>query len=255
MRRFLVVLVACLVLAGCKVDTTVTIAVNDDGSGFVRIHVALDAEAVQNAESGGGRLEDRVRLRDLEPAGWNVSPWKRARDGSAMLTLRKKFSDADDVAGIFEELNGGGGPLRGVTLERDDNLLFTRYKLSGVADLSQLTAGVVADPELAAQLSAQRVDLTQIEQQLTQEVRDAFKLRIRLDLPGGDKTVVAEPGKKVTLSTSTTQFETTRALLLLAAVVLGALGVVVLVRGERRSRRRRAAKRRWVADRRYARGF
>jgi hypothetical protein len=238
MRRLVLLLVAGLVLAGCKVDTTVTIAVNDDGSGVVRIDVALDAEAVQNAEAGGGRLEDRVRLADLDAAGWTVSPWKRAQDGSARLSLRKNFAEADDVAAIFEEVNGKDGPLRGVTLERDQSILSTRYELTGVADLSQVTAAIAGDPELAAQLSGQRVDLTMIDQQLTQGIRDAFRLRVRLDLPGGDKEFTPEPGKKVTLSTSTTQFDTTRALLLLAAVVLGVLGIVVLVRGEARSRRR-----------------
>lgn len=244
MRRLIVVLFTCLLLAGCKVDTSVTIAVHEDGSGFVRVNVALDAEAVQNAEAGGGKLEDRVRLGDLEAAGWRISPWKRAQDGSAALSLRKNFSDAGDVAGIFEELSGKNGPLRGVTLERDHNIMFTRYKLTGVADLSQLTAGITADPELAAQLSGQRVDLTKIDQQLSQEIRDAFHLRIRLDLPGGSKEFAPAPGKKVRLSTSTTQFDTTRALLLLAAVVLGTLGIVVFVRGELRSRRRRRRSRR-----------
>lgn len=239
MRRLLVVLCACLLLAGCKVDTTVTIAVHDDGSGFVRVKVALDAEAVQNAEAGGGKLEDRVRLGDLQAAGWKVSPWNRAPDGSATLTLRKGFADAGDVAGIITELTGKDGPLRGVRLERDHNLLFTRYELTGVADLSQLTAGIAADPELAGQLSGQRVDLTTIDQHLSQEIRDAFRLRIRLDLPNGSKEFVPEPGKKVSLSTSTTQFDTTRGLLLLAAVVLGAVGIVVFVRGELRARRRR----------------
>jgi hypothetical protein len=240
MRRILVVvLFACLLLAGCKVDTTVTLAVHDDGSGFVRIKVALDAEAVQNAEAGGGRLEDRVRLGDLQGAGWKVSPWKRSPDGSATLSLRKDFADAGAVAAIFAEVNGKEGPLRGVALERDHNVLFTRYKLTGVADLSQLTAGVAADPEVAAQLTGQRVDLTQIDQQLTQEIRDAFRLRVRLELPHGSKELKPEPGKKVSLSTSSTQFDTTRALFLLAAVVLGVLGVVVLLRGELRGRRRR----------------
>jgi len=240
MRRLLVVvLFAFLLLAGCKVDTTVTLAVHDDGSGFVGIKVALDAEAVQNAEAGGGRLEDRVRLGDLEGAGWKVSAWRRAPDGSATLSLRKDFADAGDVAAIFAEVNGKEGPLRGVALERDHNVLFTRYELTGVADLSQLSAGVAADPEVAAQLTGQRVDLGQVDRQLTQEIRDAFRLRVRLELPHGSKELTPEPGKKVSLSTSSTQFDTTRAALLLAAVVLGVIGLVLLVRGEVRSRRRR----------------
>lgn len=237
MRRLVVAACVCVLLAGCKVDTTVAIAVRDDGSGFVRVSVALDPEAVQNAEAGGGRLEDRVRLGDLEAAGWKVSPWKRARDGSATISLRKDFAAPSDLAGIVDELNGEGGPLRRVTLERDRNLLFTRYELNGVADLSQLAAGLAADPEVAAQLSGQRVDLAAIDQQLTQEIRDAFRLRIRVDLPGGSKEVRVEPGKRVSLSTSTTELDTTRALLLAAAVVLVTVGIVVLVRGELRRRR------------------
>jgi hypothetical protein len=239
-RLLLVVACACLALAGCKVDTTVTLAVHDDGSGFVRIKVALDAEAVQKAEAGGGRLEERVRLGDLEQAGWTVSPWKRAQNGSATLSVRKDFTDPGDVAGIFAEVNGNEGPLRGVALERDRGLLSTRYELKGDADLSQLTAGVATDAEVAAQLTGQRVDLTQVEQKLTQEIRDAFRLRVRLEFPHGSKELRPEPGKKVSLSTSSTQFDTTRALLLLAAVVLGLLGIVVLVLGELRRRRGRS---------------
>jgi len=93
MRRLLLVVVAaCALLAGCKVDTTLTIDVHDNGGGSVRIRVALDADAVQNAQAGGGRLEDRVRLGDLQAAGWTVSPWRRAPDGSATVSLRKDFA-------------------------------------------------------------------------------------------------------------------------------------------------------------------
>ena len=240
MRRLLLVVLACVVLAGCKVDTLVTIDVHDDGSGTVRVRVALDADAVQNAEAGGGKLEDRVRLGDLEAAGWTVSPWKRAPDGGATLTVHKDFADAGDLAAVFTELNGKDGPVRGVSLQRDRGFLSTEYKLSGNTDLSQVTAAVASDPELAAQLTGQRVDLGQIDQHLSQQIRDAFHLRIRLVLPGGDtKEFAPEPGKKVSLDTSTSQFDTTRALLLAGAVVLAALGIFVFVRGERRARHRR----------------
>jgi hypothetical protein len=243
MRRRLVVLLIALaacVLAGCRVDTTLTIDVDDDGSGTVRVRIALDAEAVQNAQAGGGMLEDRVRLGDLQAAGWTVSPWRRVPDGSASISLRKKFANEDDLARVVAELNGDDGPLRDVTLERDRGLLFTEYKVTGDADLSQLTAGVANDPELVAQLTAQRVDLAQIDQRLTQQINDAFRLRIRFVFPGGEATEVRpEPGKKVSLATSSSQLDTTRALFLATAVGLGVLGIVVLVGGELRGRRRR----------------
>ena len=240
MRRLLVVVVACvLLLAGCKVDTTLTIDVHDDGSGSVRVRVALDADAVQNAQAGGGRLEDRVRLGDLRAAGWTVTPWRRAPDGSATVSLRKSFGNAGELAGVVTELSGKDGPLQGVTLERNRGFLSNEYKIKGNADLSRLTAGIADDPEVVAQLTGQRVDLAQIDQRLARQVNDAFRLRIRFVLPGGGTEVKPEPGKKVSLATSTSQFDTTRALLLAGAVVLGALGIVLLVRSELRRRRQR----------------
>ena len=240
MRRLFIAVVACaLLLAGCKVDTTLTIDVHDDGGGTVRVRVALDAEAVQNAEAGGGKLEDHVRLGDLEAAGWTVSPWRRAKNGAASVTLSKSFANAGQLAGVVAELNGKSGPLRGVKLARRRGLLSTRYELSGAADLSQLTAGVAADPDLVSQLTAQRVDVAQIEQRLAQEINDSFHLRVRLAFPGGSKELDPKPGKKVSLATSTSQLDTTRIALLAAALVLGLVGIFVFVRGELRSRRRR----------------
>lgn len=243
-RLLLVVVVTCVLLAGCKVDTTVTIGVHDNGGGSVRVRVALDADAVQNAQAGGGRLEDRVRLGDLKAAGWTVSPWRRAPDGSATVSLRKDFANAGGLAGVVSELSGKDGPLRGVKLERSRGLLSTDYKVKGEADLSRLTAGVANDPDVVAQLTGQRVDVAQIDQRLAQEINNAFRLRIRLVFPGGDVTQVeTKPGKKVSLATTTTQFDTTRALLLAGAVVLGALGVIVFIRGEVRRRRKHRRRR------------
>ena len=240
MRRLLVVVVACVLLAGCKVDTTLTIDVHDDGSGSVRVRLALDADAVQNAQAGGGKLEDRVRLGDLRAAGWTVTPWRRAPDGSATVSMRKSFANAGDLAGVVAELSGKDGPLKGVTLERTRGFLSTDYKITGDADLSRLTAGIADDPEVVAQLTGQRVDLARIDQRLAQQINDAFRLRIRFVFPGGDVAEVKpEPGKKVSLAASTSQFDTTRALLLAGAVALGVVGVVLLVRGEVRARRRR----------------
>src|SRR5260370_27369111 len=191
-RLLLVVVATCLLRAGCKVDTTLAIDVHAHGGGSVRIRVALDAAAVQNGEAGGGRLEDRVRLGDLQAAGWTVSPWRRAPDGSATVSLRKDFANAGDLASVVAELSGKDGPLRGVTLERSRGLLSTDYKVKGEADLSRLTAGVANDPDVLAQLTGQRGDVAQIDQRVAQEISNAFRLRLRFVFPGGDVTQ-AEP--------------------------------------------------------------
>src|SRR5262245_57425695 len=99
-----------LLAAACKVDTTVTVKMHDDGSGVVTVNAALDADAVKAAEAGGGKLEDRVRLADLSKAGWTVQPWARAADGSAQLTLSKPFSSPAQAAAIMKEVSGTAGP-------------------------------------------------------------------------------------------------------------------------------------------------
>jgi len=73
-------LAVLLLAAACKVDTTVTVTVHDDGSGVVGVTAVLDPDAVKAAESGGGKLEDRVRLGDLTDAGWTVHPGEILRE-------------------------------------------------------------------------------------------------------------------------------------------------------------------------------
>ena len=78
-------LLLLVLLSACSVDATVTVKVRDDGSGYVQADVTADAEAVQSAEVGGGKLEDRVRLSDLPAAGWTVSPWVHNQDTEELV--------------------------------------------------------------------------------------------------------------------------------------------------------------------------
>ncbi len=106
LRLLLVALAFIVLAAGCKVDTTVSILMRDDGSGMVQVTAALDSDAVRAAEAGGGKLEDRVRLADLGAAGWKVSPWTHASDGSARLRLSKPFDAPAQVHDIVGEISG-----------------------------------------------------------------------------------------------------------------------------------------------------
>jgi hypothetical protein len=244
-RAILLCLVALASLAGCRVDTTVTIDVRDDGSGVVRVRAELDGEAVREAEAGGGKLEDRVRLGDLEAAGWTVRPWTRRPDGSAVLVLTKPFDSAARLPAVIEELNGARGPLRDIRLRRSGGFLTTDFDLTGAADLSELTSGVLDDPELVARLTAEQVDLSALDGRLAQQLRDAFALRVVVRFPDGTTEAVAvEPGTRTAIDASASELDATRTGLLLTAAVLGLLGLVILVRGEvgrARGRRRRGS--------------
>jgi hypothetical protein len=212
---------------------------HDDGSGTVSVAVALDPTAVQAAEAGGGKLEDRVRLGDLGTAGWTVSPWARAKDGSATLTLTKPFSTPQEVAGILDEVSGTVGPLKRIHATRDHGLISTRYGLTGSVDLSKLQTGIAADPDLVKNLTGQQIDVSALDASLTQQLQDALKIRVVAKLPGGTTTVVGRSGKTTAVDAKSSVLDTRRIVLLaVAAILLAAVGVL-LFGGWRRRRVRR----------------
>jgi hypothetical protein len=219
----------------------VSIRVNRDGSGAVTVTAVLDPDAVKAAEAAGGKLEDRVRVGDLAQAGWTVKPWVRAADGSAQLVLRKPFASTDQVAGIMHEVSGAGGPLRDVTVSRDRGLLSTHYEVKGSLDLAQLQTGVAADPDLAASIAGQHVDVAALDQSLLAEIRDSLHVDVTVHLPGGSTHVVGAAGKSTALDASTSVLDTRRVGLVALAIVLAVVAVLVLVWPARRARRRRSA--------------
>ena len=243
----LVALVLVVLAAGCKVDTTVSIRVRDDGSGVVQVTAVLDSDAVQAAEAGGGKLEDRVRLADLSAAGWKLAPWTRASNGSARLRLSKPFDTPAQVHDIVGEISGSVGPLRDVTVQRDRGLLSTKYDVKGSLDLADIGTGLTSDADLVARLSDQKVDVNALDQALLAEVRDSLSLRVRVQLPGqATSQTVGRAGKQVPIATSASVLDTKRLALIAAAIVLVVLAVLVLVwpGGRRRSRAERMLLRR-----------
>jgi hypothetical protein len=245
MRRLSLVLALCvLALAGCKVDTTVSINVRQDGSGTVEVRVDLDAEAVAEAQAGGGELEDRVRLGDLEAAGWESTGWRVHDDFGATLRISKEFADPDDLAGVIDELNGDGGPLRDFALSVDEGALFTKYDVDGVVDLADLRTGVTADAELVAALTGEAVDVSTIDQRLLDQIRESLELRVDVSVPGESRSVTPAAGETVEVTTSSNRFDPGRPLLLGAAGVFVVLALLVWLRGRSLERRRRRRTRR-----------
>ena len=246
-RGWLVALALLLLvlLSACSVDATVTVKVRDDGSGSVQAVVTADAEAVQAAEVGGGKLEDRVRLSDLPAAGWTVEPWVRNPDGSATLTLRKPFTSVDEIPGILHELNGDHGPLQSSEFTRSRSFFSTKYTATGAIDLAAIGTGISDDPELVQQLQAQGVDVAGIDAQLLDQLQRAFKVRLVVELPGRDPvTIEPAAGAKATFDVSSSVQETRRVTLIAVAGGLLVLAMIVAVWPRRRKRGGRRARRR-----------
>ena len=238
MKRLVLVLVALVALvAGCKVDTTVTIDVRDDGSGRVTVAAQLDAAAVQAVEGTGQTIDESVRLDDLTKAGWKVDPWVTGDDGSASVSMSKAFTSPDQVAGILGEVSGADGPLRDVQASRERTLLATHYDVNGAIDLGAIATGITADPELVASLTNQQVDLNALDASLLQQLRDALSVEVVVNLPGGTTTVAGVAGQRTELDASSTVRDTRRIALIVLAIVLLLLAVVVWF-GGRHSRYR-----------------
>ena len=232
------VLTLALLLAGCRVETTVRVDVEEDGSGQVVVVLDLDADAVQAAEVGGGTLEQRVPLADLQAAGWRVGQWERADDGSAKLTMSHSFAEPDEVSGIIEQISGPNGPLR-LALSRDESFYAKKFELTGIADLTQ-PAGTTTDQELVDRLVAEGVDVGALDQRLLAELNESFLLRVAARLPGaGTKEWEVPPGQRVEIDATSTSLPVLKGFLLIAGVGLAVLAVLLFVVGEMRLRHRR----------------
>jgi hypothetical protein len=244
-KRLAVLLVALVaLLSGCKIDTSVTVDMHDDGSGVVTVRATLDAQAVAEAEVGGGKLEDRVRLGDLSEAGWKISPWARSGSGTAQIELSKPFSSPDQVAAIIAEVSGPNGPVKDVKATRDHGAASTKYAVTGAVDLAAIGTGVTADPDLVAALTNQQVDVNAIDQSLLAELRESVAVNVVVKFPDGSSTTVnGVTGKSVPFDVSTSIVNTRRITLLVIAVVLVVLAIVVLLIGRRRRRARAPVRR------------
>ncbi len=238
MRRVVLGVLCLVALAACRVDATVTVRMQGNGSGTVAVRVVLDAAAVRAAEVGNGKLAQRVRLGDLPGAGWTVTPWRRDADGGATLTIRKPFSEPREVAGILREVSGADGPVRRVTATRRTSTFSTRWNIDGVVDLRSIRLGVAADPQLVAKLAAERVDIPQVETRLASGLG---QLRVHLvaELPGVRRDVSAPVGRRSVLRATAEKSDVNRLVMLVGGLVVAALAVFFLVVGELRARRRR----------------
>lgn len=235
-----------VVVAGCSARATLSVTVRADGSGTAALRVALDAEAVQAAE-GGAPLAQRVRLTDLRRAGWTVSPWVTAPNGSASLRLTKGFHTPAQLDAIVAELNGTGGPLRSFGASRDaawGGLAHT-VQVGGQVDLHAARPGVPADAALVRALAAQHVDVSVVEAQLAGQLASSLSLRVEVTAAGHRRDLTVSAGGRGSVSASATTVDLGRTILGAVAILLVGLAGLTWRRGRharsRRGRHRRRA--------------
>lgn len=244
LARLALLLLAGLLAGACEVRTEVNITVRDDGSGVVEVALGLDEEALERRPGVFGELD----LSDLEGTGWEVQrPAEEA--GLTWLRVTHRYGAPEEVGPLVEQVAGEDGPLRDVSLVRDDEFAETRYRFSGTADLTAGAAGLANDPELTRALGAEPIDL--LEERIGAAVDELVQVQVAVRLPGEVTSNAPTPASDgavwrpsvadrdaVELQASSTLARTERWIWLGVAVTAGLALVLYLLAGVARWRRR-----------------
>lgn len=140
--------ILCLTLFGataCRVQGAVNVEVKPDGSGTIEAAVGLDQEAVNRI---GGL--DKIRVADLQAAGWKISPLTQKADKDGLLWVRAShaFASPDEVGPLLAEVGGQPALIDGARLSVDDGFATTDYRFT--ADFGESTGlAQFADPALS----------------------------------------------------------------------------------------------------------
>jgi hypothetical protein len=245
-KPLLVLVAGVLLVAGCKVDTDITVTLEEDGTGSITTVVTLDAEAVGRVESDGRTLETAFPLDDLTAAGWTITPWQHGADGSARLQLEHDYAGEDELRQRIGELVGPTGLLTDAQVRRDRGLLRSQDELALTADLRRPSTGILKDPELLTALQASGLDVATLDQQLQAQLRESLTLSVTLIAPGDkEETVELLPGELDTITAARSRFDSGRFTWFAIAAMLAFLGVLLYLAasvGARHERERRPAR-------------
>lgn len=224
----IVLAVGLVVLASaCKVDTTVDVAVAQDGSGTVTVTARLDADAAGRVPD----LDETLLVADLEAGGWRITGPDKLPGGGVEVSAAHSFRNPQELASLMEQLAGRGGPFRGFTLQRTHSFAETTYRLRGTVDLS---GGIDAfgDDEVRALLGGQTLGrpVADFEREIGSSLADATPVRVRVRLPGGasEEWRTALGAEATTIDVSSSR-RTLLAWILAGAAALAVAGFVATV--------------------------
>ena len=188
MVRRLLLLVACVIaLSACRLDVTVDVAIEPDGTGTVTVIAVADDELVSQVPD----LVDDLRLDDAIANGWVVDGPTETDDGGLQLVLTHDVSSAEELANV---LNSIGPPLTRMAAARttDPETEQTTNAINGVMQLEDGFASF-ADADLIDAVGG-----LPFEEQIAASglsPADAMSFTYRVSLPG--ELVSAEEGTEI----------------------------------------------------------
>jgi hypothetical protein len=235
-----VVLCAMLFLSSCRVDQTISLEVNRNGTGKVIVTAIADKAILDAAPE----LAADIRTDDLVTAGWKVDGPTPTEEGGLRLEISRSFQDPTEATLILGQVNGPRGPLQEVVLTRtgkDSNSVWTlagRLEVNGglQAFIDDTAFELLGAAPYAADIEEAGLDLGA-----------AVGLNFTVSLPGNVKSttgvqndgtiswLVPMDGSRVDIATSSTNVDVVSSVagvgrvLLLAILVLWIVGMAVLL--------------------------
>lgn len=190
MRRVRLLLLGVLVLlaSACRVDTTVDIHVEEDGSGTVTVSIVADAAAVDAIADA----PDGLRFDDLVDAGWSVDGPEIDATGAMTVSVAKRFETPDALPGVLAEIVGEDVVFKGVQLDKSHS--FDRIGWGPAKTSYELTGEVDPRPDLTAFLDEFLPNEVQIEnrRELEAERGDGNLIVIQVRLPESENSQTGE---------------------------------------------------------------
>lgn len=259
--RLLLVVIGALVLTGCRLDVSVDVTMQPDGTGTVAVVAVADAELVGKVPD----LVDDLRLDDAIANGWVVEGPTADAGGGVTIRLTHPFSSAAELATV---LNSIGPPLTNMEAARTvggtDEGESAESTTNAINGTLVLPSGFesFADQALVQAVGGQPFGTELTASGLTPAQAMSFTFRVQL--PGelvssetgteiGDGVIewqAALDGSSVSLFTQTVQQPASAgngwagplssvALVLLVVWVVAAAAFITFVAVARRSKRRR----------------
>ena len=247
--------------SACRVDVSVGLDANPDGTGEVRAAALLDADAVTElvGQAAGNPASadpaSRIKVDDLRKAGWKIEGPTPAGEGDGGLEVvaTHPYADAAEARRLLTEVAGDPGPFKDITLRQERGFFKTTTHFTGTVDLDA-GLGAFTDPELRQALQATDdaplgVTQEQLERRLGAALDRIFGLQVAVRLPGKistsnaptetDNGAVWAPrlGEEVTLEAASERWNVGNIVALVAALAAAAALLVTLLRRLATSRR------------------
>ncbi len=138
----LFVVLAAVVLAGCRLDAAVGVTMAADGSGEVAVVATVDADVVAQVPG----LAASLQLPDAAAAGWTVEGPSAPEAGGLTVTLRHPFATAEEATALLRSLGPPFNPDVVVTRTATDEEV--TVTVAGTATLAGGTFDAFADAGL-----------------------------------------------------------------------------------------------------------